>query len=570
MHFKTRNITDIEGTFIVPAYQRGYRWTKSEVMRLLNDIDSRKDRNNTAYCLQPLVVIPRDDGKYELVDGQQRLTTLLLVFAALKKYFPTIDLKKIRIDYNTRKETSIFIDDLLKAADNSCGDMTAVEKGKSVTVDNWHIYNAYINIVSWLEKTNNSLKRAMDLYNDFAERVKILWYESDDKDGHALFERLNIGRIPLTNAELVKALFLNRESLKEDPELKQNEIATQLEAMEKELQEENFWAFLTNDDGSGYSTRMDLIYRLMVPKEDKMDDKYATFFYFSDLINKKGKMTMQLWKDIREFYLKIREWHDDVLLHNYAGYLIALGDRKITIKTLLDETREMPKSKRLDWLEQKIAGQLKLPENTPLSELAYDQDKKLIYAILLWFNVKTMSKSGEKFPFGRFKENGGWTLEHIHAQNSQGLSKKEQWREWLRLNLKSLQALPEKDEELEREATDLLQALSGKDEKREKFDDIFKRISDKFHEAFSENEPHSIANLALLQNDDNAALNNSIFETKRAKLIERDMQGHFIPVCTRNVFMKYYSPAGSNQPYFWGVEDRAAYLKAIESALPAE
>ena len=69
----SKNVGDIKGTFTVPAYQRGYRWDKTQVKELLEDIYRSGDKG---LYLQPIVVKRRDDGRYELIDGQQRLTTL--------------------------------------------------------------------------------------------------------------------------------------------------------------------------------------------------------------------------------------------------------------------------------------------------------------------------------------------------------------------------------------------------------------------------------------------------------------------------------------------------------------
>ena len=69
---------------------------------------------------------------------------------------------------------------------------------------------------------------------------------------------------------------------------------------------------------------------------------------------------------------------------------------------------------------------------------------------------------------------------------------------------------------------------------------------------------HSIANLALLDGGDNSALSNSVFAVKRREILGGTTQGSYIPVCTRNVFLKYYTPAGDQQIHFWSAEDRAA------------
>lgn len=77
----------------------------------------------------------------------------------------------------------------------------------------------------------------------------------------------------------------------------------------------------------------------------------------------------------------------------------------------------------------------------------------------------------------------------------------------------------------------------------------------------------SIANLALLDHRDNAALNNSVFEVKRRHIIQRDREGSYIPACTRNAFLKYYTQTGNQQLHFWSALDRQAYLQAIHDAV---
>lgn len=85
----------------------------------------------------------------------------------------------------------------------------------------------------------------------------------------------------------------------------------------------------------------------------------------------------------------------------------------------------------------------------------------------------------------------------------------------------------------------------------------------------ADGEVHSIANLALLDGRDNAALNNAVFEVKRREIIRRDKVGSYIPACTRNVFLKYYTETGHQQLHFWSAADRQAYLDAIlESVAP--
>ena len=87
----TKLVGNVQGVFYVPSYQRGYRWGKEEVTRLLEDIYTN---GNKTYCLQP-VVVRKDGDRYELIDGQQRLTTLFILLQYIKReYKPKISLKK--------------------------------------------------------------------------------------------------------------------------------------------------------------------------------------------------------------------------------------------------------------------------------------------------------------------------------------------------------------------------------------------------------------------------------------------------------------------------------------------
>ena len=80
-------------SFYIPAYQRGYRWTEQEVKDLLNDINEFIPREisdteeKTWYCLQPVVVKSRSENEYEVIDGQQRLTTIYLILHYLNQDF---------------------------------------------------------------------------------------------------------------------------------------------------------------------------------------------------------------------------------------------------------------------------------------------------------------------------------------------------------------------------------------------------------------------------------------------------------------------------------------------------
>ena len=157
-----------------------------------------------------------------------------------------------------------------------------------------------------------------------------------------------------------------------------------------------------------------------------------------------------------------------------------------------------------------------------------------------------------------------WSLEHIHAQQSEGLQTQKMWKEWLTLHIPSVKSVSDDSEEL----IELMNSAIDKDKlERQEFDAIQQRVVDLLSVKGNTEYLHSIANMALLSSTDNAALNNSTFDVKRNEIIKMDKAGQYIPFCTRMVFLKYYTPSADNQLHFWGHADRVAYVDAINTVL---
>jgi hypothetical protein len=102
---------------------------------------------------------------------------------------------------------------------------------------------------------------------------------------------------------------------------------------------------------------------------------------------------------------------------------------------------------------------------------------------------------------------------------------------------------------------------------KERFDKIHEEALQIFSQGSSVEFIHHISNMALLDCGQNAALSNYLFAAKRDIVVEWDKQGHYIPFCTKMVFFKYYTPSSENQLFYWGVNDRNAYVKAINEKI---
>ena len=543
-------VSDIKGTFYVPSYQRGYRWGADEVLRLLNDVYSNGKKN---YCLQPVVVCKNGES-YELIDGQQRLTTLYLIYRYMKNVNPFFNEPAFSLEYQTRDNSAEYLH-------------TVNISRREENIDFWFIANAYETIQKWFEEDLQI--RVLHVFEYFKENVKIIWYEvGDNKNAISLFTRLNIGKIPLTSAELVKAMFLSSNSAGGMDRKRQEEISLQWDNMEKELHDDSLWYFLTNRTNACYQTRIDLILDLISECPLDNREKYYTFFKIDEL--GKAMPLDDLWRKIQQTFLVLKDWYENHELYHKIGYLIASKEKTLQeiFKISAGKTKQGFRASLDSYIRQSIAIK------TNYADLSYDKplEYKRISTLLLLFNVESVRQNGEQtqwFPFDKFKsdskEKVSWSLEHIHAQQSEGLRTQEMWKEWMALHIPSVRAVTD-----DMELIDAMQAAIDKPKlERTEFDALQQHVIELLSVQGNAEYLHSISNLALLRSDDNAALNNSTFDVKRNLIINMDKEGQYIPFCTKMVFLKYYTPSEDNQLHFWGQADRIAYIKTINKVLAA-
>ena len=544
---ETKYVGEIKGTFYVPSYQRGYRWGEDEVLRLLNDVYTNGKKN---YCLQP-VVVRKNGNAFELIDGQQRLTTLYLIYRYMKNVNPFFSEPAFHLIYETRAKSEEFLRlvDLNRRDEN---------------IDFWFISNAYEVIKHWFEEDMQI--RVLHIFEYLKEDVKIIWYEvGENEDSISLFTRLNIGKIPLTSAELVKAMFLSNSNNQVERE-KQEEISLQWDNMEKELHNDAFWYFLTNHTNSQYQTRIDLILDLISDKPSDNREKYYTFFKIDAL--EKTMPLEAVWRKIQQTFLILKDWFENHELYHKIGYLIA--SEKISLRDIYRLSEGKTKKNFMAELDAQIKDSIAIPGN--YADLSYEKqlESKRISTLLLLFNVESVRQNGEHtqwFPFDKFKFNHSgkvsWSLEHIHAQQSEGMRTQEVWKKWLELHIPSIQAVTGDVGLIE----EMKAAIDQPKLERADFDSLQQRVIAQLSVQGNTEYLHSIGNLALLKSGDNSALNNSTFDVKRNLIIKMDMEGQYIPFCTKMVFLKYYTQSANNQLHFWGQADRIAYIQAMNRVL---
>jgi hypothetical protein len=541
-------VGDITGRFFVARYQRGYRWSRLEVGRLLDDI---WDSKGAPYSLQPVVVKRRAEGEWELVDGQQRLTTLYLIFLYMQRERLQNAGPTYSITYETRPNSEAYLQEL--------------DPDRSKTnIDFFHLYAAYDCIRAWFE--GHGMRRqyvANKFYGYLFESVRVIWYEAPaDLDSTTLFTRLNVGRIPLTDAELVKAQLL---SARTD---RAHELAAQWDGIERDLRNPDVWAFVTDARADDCPTRITLLLDTLAGgPRGRERPRFHTFDTLRQQIESSSPEAV--WNRVVDMHALVLGWFENRDHYHKIGYLVAVGHR---FGDLVKLAAERTKSSFSELLDARIRDTLDLSPSG-VTELSYETDahKEKCARLLLLMNVETvrrMEHSTERYPF-RLHGAETWSLEHIHAQHAESLTKAEQWREWLRLHREALAALPGVDQE--RRDTLITKIDAARDQiDRQSFHDLARDVTDIFtladaSSSASLHSVHSVTNLALLSSGSNSALGNAVFEVKRRRILELDRKGAYIPICTRHVFLKYYTDTEAQQVHFWSAQDRESYLDAMIS-----
>jgi len=588
--------------FIIPHYQRGYRWEEQEVTELLNDLWAFcKDRESgDFYCIQPIVLLKTKENTYEVLDGQQRLTTLYLILTFLEDKLMEDGYNQaiFTLNYQTRKDCETFL-----------REKQFVDSEDDSNIDYYHICNAYKTITDWFndEKHRGAKGKLVPILMDDSSKgnrnVRFIWYEVEHITNPIdVFIRLNVGKIPLTDAELTKALLLQSDKYEEKEvkfiERKLYEIASEWDTIEYAMQNSELWFFLCNQSNEK-PTHIEFIFDLIADKLlaekkyfEKKPIKHATFLilseYLQDLIENQGLTRIQavekVWEHVSEYFEYFHEWFQNRTLYHYIGYLISQKGNQM-IDSLIVLAKTLAKKQFVGFLESEI-GKILLVKKTrkdtdgneykvTLAKLNYEnEDQKTndipeIHRVLLIHNVHAALKSDKekaRFPFNLYKKTKKkekWSLEHIHAQNSQSIIKKENQVTWLNDHIQSLN----NHNNLAFEK--IIKSMKALKELDEIDQEVFENIVTNVYYAIKEDanidesKIHSISNLCLVDSNTNSKLNNSVFDVKREKIKERELLGHYIPVCTRNVFMKAYTTFPINNAY-WTDNDREAYLSSIE------
>ena len=576
--------------YLIPYYQRGYRWDEINVKALLEDIDNFINLDEGKYCLQPIVVVPRidDEGKniWEVVDGQQRLITMFIIFKCINK-------RKYKIIFEKRELSTSFLENLS-------------EDTYSDDNPDFHFMSQAHRLIK--EFFDNKMRHDVGYEDDFyarlTKKVEVIWYqieelrrlenETDTKKIEDkkidIFNRLNIGKIPLTDAELIRALLLSKIKIElSDREaiMRQAEISNEWHEIEIALRNQEFWGFLNTKPIEEVSSAIELIFKLIAGEDSK---NYSTYLWFEKQIKsdnplQEKKNAEELWTKTKQIFYKFKFWFETNTLYHHLGFLLINDDKSMSKLKKIIENSETSKSKFIEWAVTEVKEEM---SDIVLEELSYERGTRNLEKTFLLFNVlstdKLSSTQNNRFPFFQYKKiarKDKWSIEHIHAQQSKEMKEKEAMKKWLEDTYKAIEHIQnferivtKKDDNNEYyeeiEKVEVSEDIKLKMLEMINSDNIipenFNLLKSQLTTMFDSESVHVLDNLALLSRKHNSSLNNAIFPVKRNRIIELQKEGKYVPLTTMNVFLKYYSKSDL-QPFYWSKADKENYFNEIKSTL---
>lgn len=627
--------------FYVPSYQRGYRWGADQVNQLIEDLEEFEKYHyssdkNKFYCLQPLVVKERIIQKkecnqiievngLEVIDGQQRLTTILLLLQALhlrKRILEGDAPSEVKacpnvysIQYETREDSIAWLPELNKIIEK---DPSYKNKFVNANCDYFHFAEVFTKAYNKMKDWDED--QVSDFGKVLRKGTRFIWYYPTESAGTNtdIFDRLNAGKIGLNNAELIKALFVQNSNWSANDLAYVKALSLEWNSMENRLQNKEFWGFIYRSRHPfAYDTHIEYLFDLLQKKEDvHRDTTTYTFNRYLDsyrqmmnanLAGQEGKAewVRKKWTEVKELFDTLNEWYNYKPVYHRVGFVLeyVASEDVLSLRSKLDGKKH---SKRIEILDGIIKEEL---HKIKSQQLFYG--KAQMSEILFFYNILLEDRrisDNARFSFADYKEiykNKGWDQEHVASHTD--FSADDKKAKQLATDIIELivgerptkndesgyfidyetHSLDEHEKNLCERALRILNSntqediSSGENSKNEEETDIaklyeavqehFKSDEDEFGTTTLldgktiREEKDFIWNFVLLNAGTNRSYGNHIFPVKRRRIL-LDEFNVYTPIGTRNVFEKAYSRK-SNQILYWSKTDAKSYWEDLKSVL---
>ena len=593
----------------IPPYQRGYKWEPSDVTSLLDDISSfvPNEDVNSFYCLQNITLIEnKEELVYHVVDGQQRLTTLMIILS----YIEEIDMVRGKVLYAVRENTQSFIDGFLfsgKIKDYNDWDSFLSENQKYDYQDIYYVFQAYKAVEQWF-KGHDSLSDLMK--GKILDNVQVIVNLPRNVDEQELFENLNGKRVSLDGADLVRALIITRVAKIEigelDDEIKRNvlmnerriRIGLSLDSINLWWSDENrqiYFRNFTQNAKIADNSNVDFnekypinnLYRLYVLA---YGDGELSINYFEKSI-KKGFLEKLL-----NLQRTIENWYNDNVLYHLILFTYIYASQKydedsiFSFKFLVETWEKHSRQTFINYLKERIkksnnikelvdeydkleneieeGGSISQNEKSAFGEDYYN-DKLTEVSVLLDIISNLSSPSIEKrlpaIYFKRKKED--W--EHIFPQTPIGnkIKDKNKQTEILLQYVGTINNIVTEEDKINIIESEIKwDDITWKEETKNKINDKLRKIM----------PINSLGNMCLLHENVNRGYGNDFFSEKRIDVMIKSQQGYFVRPHVYDAFNKIFlkreqETIGIEKMSLWSKDDilerRKYIIKSITEFL---
>lgn len=578
--YSIENIFRGNKKYIIPAYQRGYKWEAKDVIRLLDDIAAFEPNEelDLFYCLQNITLVEAKDNVdgnqpikgYNVVDGQQRLTTLIVILSFLQEY----QIIKDKIEYNVRLQTEDFIREYLYQKSN-LGEIPdwnyflkyCDENGKDYDYqDIFYLFQSYKTVSKWFK--DHPDKETM-MKDKILHNVKMIINLTKNVEEQDLFENLNGKRVPLDGADLIRAIIITRVAKQEVVEfegiIKANVILNERRIrIGMALDEMNRW----------WSQSEVFTYFRNFAKEAKVeagstvafnDEIYPInhLFKLYVLAFSNGNLSMDTFEKesvedgffdkLAEFHRTLQDWYRDQELYHLILFACLYGgksDNKGKIQSSSFQEiylawKDNSKREFIGWLKERIQenDEIKdlIPEKDESSEENeskafeedYYNDKSIcIYILLDIIDILKSSNRISRLPARNFKA-ADEDREHIFPQTPIGDRVKDPKKQTqiLKMYIETINTFIKEGERIQIDEN----TINWKDEKwRETTKEL---INNKLSKVIPIN---SLGNICLLHSNINRGYGNDFFLDKRIDVMRKSQDGLYVRPHVYDAFNKVF------------------------------
>lgn len=551
----------------IPAYQRGYKWASTEngaVTILLNDLwkafESYQKKERTEYYLQYITVkkITLEKGNcLEVIDGQQRLTTLSVMLSVLALQLEKDNIANTKLDYAIRDNFfNNEIYPLTKLQQNlEFIWEQLIENPDFNKQDIYYIFSGAKKCDSFF---SNKKQLLSDFYTFLLDNVKLIVNSVESHiESETVFKNLNSNKVPLTEAELIKGLLITKvgretinnvnKSFQEISEIRMN-IGRQWDEITSWVNKPEIKSYYFNNKSDAMHEFLTLVALILENGKKKSsnykstDKDFPLFNFYLDYSN---------FKSVFNTILKVKNtlvnWYENTEIYNILGYCRFL---KKSGKNNLDFLQEIYSSNdRIELIEKLIKTKSNFLNDIDFDTLSYDETPDKIHHILLAINIFIEGQEKIRFNFYEY-EKEKWTLEHIFPQTPEGKNKvlKPEGKEAIKNIL---------GEDISEEVIRVLSLDTRSEAEKEIY---YKAL--KAHPALN-----SIANMCLLSGKDNASNGNKFFDEKRDNILKLIRSGSFVPKHTFDIFSKMFDNANTENMQVWSNDDMQSHLEHIKKSI---